>query len=95
MKRLWRWITAPALTPPGMLVRAGALAAIYAALTAAGFREAMSVLSHTVPEGMSRDDAGAKAVIYLVSHFAFVLGTPILIIAAGLMAAVERLWKRP
>jgi len=84
------WLKAPTFSPAGFVVRAGVLALIYFILSMAGFRNYMSVLSLTFPEGSSRNWATFACMAYLVSYFTWILGVPILLIAAVLMA----LWKR-
>ncbi len=84
------WLKAPTFSPTGFLVRAAAYALVYAILSLCGLRQYMSMLSLTVPEGSSRGVAFAACIIYLISYFFFILGTPIFILAAGLLAASSR-----
>jgi hypothetical protein len=79
------WLQAPGFSPKGFVVRAAALALVYGLLSLAGLRETMSVLSLTYPEGSSREWSAICCVTYLVSYFLWILGVPILLLAAGLM----------
>lgn len=79
------WLKAPTFSPAGFVVRAAGLARIYLLLSAAGFRDYMSVLSLTFPEGSSRAWATIACMTYLVSYFLWILAVPILLIAAALM----------
>ena len=85
------WLKAPMFSPAGFVVRAGALSLLYLGLTLAGFRDYMSVLSLTFPEGSNPRWAQFACMSYLISYFLMVLGVPILLVAAALMAAVNRL----
>jgi hypothetical protein len=88
------WLKAPMFSPAGFVVRAVALALLYLMLSLAGFRHYMSVLSLTFPEGSSRDWSLFAGMLYLISHFLWILGVPILLIAAGLMRGVAELRSR-
>jgi hypothetical protein len=79
------WLKAPTFSPAGFVVRAAGLAILYILLSLAGFRDFMSVLSLTFPEGSSRGWATFGCMAYLVSYFLWILAVPILLIAAGLM----------
>jgi hypothetical protein len=79
------WLQAPGFSPKGFVVRAAVLALVYALLSLAGLRESMSVLSLTYPEGSSREWSVVCCMAYLVSYFLWILGVPILLLAAGLM----------
>lgn len=85
------WLRAPGISPKGFVVRAMGIAAVYGLLSLAGFREDMSVLSRTYPEGSSRGWAQVACMAYLVTYFLWVLGVPILLIAAALMQGAARL----
>jgi len=88
------WLKAPLFSPAGFLVRAGALAVVYALLSIFGLRDFMSVLSLTFPEGVSRHVSLFIGLIYLLSYFSFILGVPILVIAAGLLALARPVIQR-
>jgi hypothetical protein len=79
------WLQAPGFSPKGFVVRAAVLALVYALLSLAGLRDFMSVLSLTYPEGSSREWSVICCMAYLVSYFLWILGVPILLLAAGLM----------
>jgi len=85
------WLKAPAFSPRGFVVRAMAIALLYGVLSLAGFRNSLSVLVMTYPEGSSRAWADFACMAYLVAHFLGVLGVPILLLAALLMVAAGRL----
>lgn len=82
------WLKAPTFSPKGFVVRAAVIALLYGLLSLLGFRDSMSVLSMTVPEG-SRAWAFFSCLAYLITYFLWLLGVPILLIAAGLMKAVD------
>lgn len=65
-----------------------ALAAVFLGLHLGGLREHTTVLS-----GNLAGTSPTLAVVYIVSWFAFVLGTPILLIAAGVQRVMEK-WFR-
>ncbi len=79
------WLKAPTLTPKGLVVRAAVCALLYGVLSLAGARPFMSVLCLTFPEGSSRGWSAVVCMTYLVAHFLWILGVPILLIAAALM----------
>lgn len=79
------WLKAPMMSPKGFVVRAALCALLYGVLSLAGFRDYMSVLSLTYPEGSSRGWAQFACMTYLLCHFLWILGVPILLLAAGLM----------
>jgi hypothetical protein len=79
------WLRAPTFSPQGFIVRAAACALLYGLLSLLGAREYTSVLSMTFPEGSSREWAGILCMAYLTSYFLWILGVPILLLAAGLM----------
>jgi hypothetical protein len=70
------------VTPRGLLLRAGLIALVYVSLHLLGARGMVAFLSGT-PVGGS--GAILLGVTYLLFHFLFVLVTPILILAAGLL----------
>jgi len=80
-----RWLAGIELfSPKGFLLRAAILAVFYGACTAAGLRENTTFLSGTeVISGWSASVIGG--IVYLCAYFGFVLGTPILVVAAGLL----------
>jgi len=94
LHRLPRWHRAPLFSPTGFLVRAAILSLVYLVLHAAGLRSCVSILSGSAASGsLPTSVSGALGIIYVCFYFAFVLFVPILIIAAGVMAAGARLWR--
>jgi hypothetical protein len=79
------WLRAPTFSPQGFVVRAAACAVLYGLLSLMGVREYTSVLSMTYPEGSSRGWSVILCMAYLASYFLWILGVPILLLAAGLM----------
>jgi hypothetical protein len=88
IRRLWK---APLFSPTGLLLRAALLALVYAALHLAGWREYTSILCGTSPTGNLADQRAALfGLIYVLLRFTVVVGCPVLVIAAGLLALLER-----
>ena len=88
------WLQAPTFSPKGFIVRAAVLALVYLLLSLAGLRGYMSVLSLTFPEGSPRGWSVICCMAYLVSYFLWILGVPILLLAAGLMQGLTWLDSR-
>jgi hypothetical protein len=85
LRRMWK---AEAFSPPGLIMRAATLAALYAVSCMAGLQEYTTFLSGTSPSvNLSWRTAATLGLIHLLLHFAFILPVPILLIAAGLLAA--------
>ena len=78
---------APILSSKGLLIRAALIALVYAALHLAGLRGHAAFLSGTMVGGRLALLGGLS---YVLFHFAFVVGVPILLIASGVLALVER-----
>ena len=90
IRKLWR---ADFLSPKDMLVRAVAIALLFLVAHLAGLREFTSVLNGTV--GSTELGWGRSAMLgvgYVVLYLAFILGVPILILAAAISAALQRLF---
>ena len=85
----WHWST-----PRGLLLRAVLAVLIFAACHALGWREYTTLLSGTAYAG-SWARCQALCAVYLVSYFMALLGAPILLLAAGLLAGWERLGRKP
>ncbi len=81
---------APLFSPKGYLLWAAAFLILFGVVHLAGFREATSVLALTVPEGMTVGRASTYAGIYLMLYMIVMVLCPILVLAAGIQAAVER-----
>lgn len=81
----WRWFRAPIWSPQGFLVRAGLIAVAYLLFNMLGWSECTSLVCGTSPTGNVADSLVLfKGCAFAVTHFLFVLGVPILLIAAGL-----------
>lgn len=88
LKSLWR---ADFLSPKDLLRRALLLAVLYAIVSAFGLREFTSILNGTMGSvSLGWHLSLFFGLLYIVSYLAFVLGTPTLLIAAGILF----LWKR-
>jgi hypothetical protein len=75
------------ISPAGFLVGAALLAALYAVAHLAGLRAYTTFLSGSAPpDGVDPFAATALGLVYVALHFACVLGAPVLVIAAGLLA---------
>jgi hypothetical protein len=96
--RLWRelreLVRAPMLTPRGFVARALVLAAVFTLCELAGWREHTTFISGTAAGGGNVEASAARGLIYLLAWFGFVLGTPVLLIAALLLAGFNLLAKR-
>ncbi len=95
MKKLKEWLKQPMFSPAGLVVRAGMLALLYLVVSLLGFRNSMSMLSLTFPEGSSVGWSLFTGMVYLICYFLWLLAVPILLIAAGLMGLVNRFLKAP
>ena len=71
----------------------GAILVLFLALNLLGWRENMTILTGTVPQGSSHDTATAKAVSYMLSYFASVLIVPVLLLATGISYVWVRISK--
>ena len=80
----------PLVSPRSFVVLAVVIAVLFGVAHAAGLREHTSILSGT-------DHAAGSAtlgLLYALLYFAFVLGAPILILAAAIFWALSRLARR-
>ena len=85
--RLW---FAPAFSPTGLLVRAALFVGAYLVLELAGLRAYVTVLSGNItPARLPQDLYGALGVIYLFFYLLAVIVSPILLLAAALLALVQ------
>lgn len=73
-------------SPPGFIVIALTLAALFALAHLGGLRDTTSILSGT----NATPSNAVLGLIYTVLYFATVLGAPILILAAGIFYGLER-----
>ena len=91
--RAWtgRALLARLISPLGFLAIAAVLGAIYCWVHLLGWREQVGFLSGNLPPGDARKWPLLQGAIYLLSYFVFVLGVPILVLAAGIFSALLRL----
>lgn len=88
---VWRIpMRAAFFTPAGLIVRAALLAGSYLILSATGLREFTGALSFTSPAAVPAPIAAIGCATYLVFYFSWVLVVPVLVIAAALLAVVDR-----
>ena len=86
-----RFVRAPVLSPKCLMLRSALLALAFGVCEAAGLREHTTFISGTPTEaGGSVNASAILGLIYLAAYFGFVLVTPILVIAAGLLAACQK-----
>ena len=78
------------LSSAGLVARAGLLATVFALCEVTGLREYATFLSGT-QQGSQWSSSVFGGVAYLFAYYGFVLAAPILLIAAGLLAAWRRL----
>lgn len=96
LKRLLALRRAPMFSPAGFLVRATVLTLLFAVTHLAGWRDHVSILSGTVPVGaLGREATVGFGVAYVMLYFAVVLAVPVLILAAGIFAFLQRRSPRP
>jgi len=87
---------APMFSPLGFVARAALIALAYFTARALGLPAYTSVLSGTSPTGNPTDYLSlAAGCAYVVLHFLFILGVPILLLAAGLLALALRHSRQP
>jgi hypothetical protein len=84
LRRIWK---APLLSPEGLLVRAVAIAVLYGMSELFGLREYTTFISGTSANtGISPQTAAVLGLIHLFLYVGFILVTPVLVIAAGLLS---------
>ena len=84
------------LSPKGLLLRAAGLTALFLIVHTAGLREYTMVLSGTSPTGIRMDAwGGFLGVAYVGLYFGFVLGVPVLLLAAALFMAIQCIVRHP
>ena len=91
---LKRMVRAGFLSPIGLVLRALLLAAVFVVCEAAGLREHTTFLSGTAASAGKWEASVVWGVIYILSYLGFVLLTPILLIAAAVLVAWQKLAKR-
>ena len=77
-------------SPAFLLSRAVFICIVYVAVTLAGWRDYTTFLSDTVV-GSDAHRSGLLGVLYLLIYFTFVLAVPIMVIAAALLVAVNKM----
>jgi hypothetical protein len=80
----------PLVSPRSFVVLAIAIAVLFGVAHAVGLREHTSILSGT----SLAVESAAAGVIYTLLYFAFVLGAPILILAAAIFWGLSRRARR-
>lgn len=84
-------LRAKALSAGGFLRKAALIALAYGICQVAGLREHTTIISGTTPTPDGSVLVSALlAALYMAAYFAFVLLAPILLLAAGLWAAMNR-----
>jgi hypothetical protein len=88
LRTIWR---ADFLSPKDLVRRALVLALIYGVVSAFGLREFTSILNGTMGSvSLGWHTSAFLGLLYIISYLAFVLITPTMIIAAGILL----LWKK-
>jgi hypothetical protein len=88
IRSLWR---ADLLSPKDLVRRALVIAAIYFVVSAFGLREFTSILNGTMGSvALGWRMSAFLGLLYIASYLAFVLVTPTMLIAAGILL----LWKK-
>jgi hypothetical protein len=88
---LKRWSKAPVLSPTGLIVRAIIIALTFVVCHGLGLREHTSFLSGTSASADTSLTASAVlGVTYIATYLGFVILTPILLIASGIQALLQR-----
>jgi hypothetical protein len=88
VRSLWR---ADFLSPKDLVRRALMLAVLYGIVSAFGLRDFTSILNGTMGSvALGWHTSAFLGLLYIISYLAFVLGTPTLLLAAGILV----LWKR-
>ena len=78
-------------SPLGFLCWAALMAAFFLICHLAGWREQTTFISGTAAEANDPASSAIKGMVYLISYFAFVLATPILILGAGIFSGLSTL----
>ena len=91
MRKLRKLIRAPFLSPTGFLTRALLLAIFFGVCELAGWREHTTFISSTATSAEAGSNSSVTfGLVYMLAYFGFVLAAPILLMAAGLLMAWER-----
>ena len=79
------------LTPKGLLIRAGLLAAIFLVCHLAGLREYTSFLCGMYPTtGAAAAFSAFLGLVYVLMYLAFTVFVPIMVVGAGVIWALNR-----
>lgn len=84
MKKKTSSLMVPTFSPIGFLVWAALIGVLFATVHLLGWRDATTILTGTVQNGLTAEIAAAKAMVYLIAYFGAVLAMPILVLAAAL-----------
>jgi hypothetical protein len=88
IRSLWR---ADFLSPKDLVRRALVIALLYSVVSAFGLREFTTILNGTIGSvSLGWHMSLFLGLLYIASYLAFVLGTPTMLIAAGILL----LWKK-
>ena len=89
---LWKeWFQAPFFSPRGFITRAVLIALFYVICHLLDWREHTTFLSgSTAFPDMSIKVSGTMGMIYIFAYLGFVLAVPILLLAAAILAFIER-----
>jgi len=92
MRKCWR---TEFLSPKDLLVRAAVISLLFLVVHLAGLREFTSVLNGTIGNTeISWGESAFWGTVYIFLYLAFVLGVPILLLAAAISAALQRLFSK-
>jgi hypothetical protein len=91
MRKPGEIIRAPLFSPLGLFARGLLLAVFFGTCELAGWREHTTFLSGTAASAEGGINSSVTfGLIYMLAYFGFVLGTPILFIAAVLLSVLRR-----
>ncbi len=74
------------LSPPGLLVRAGLIVAVFATLHLLGWRDDTRIISGT---SLASSATVFRGFVYAAAYFAAIILGPILILAAAIQGAIQ------
>ena len=95
MQKFSELIRAPFFSPRGFVARALLFALIFGVCELAGWREHTTFISGTAASvDLGISSSVTFGLIYMLAYFGFVLGTPVLLIAAALLTSVRHLSQR-
>ncbi len=83
------------ISPRGFLLRSALVAAVFFVLHAAGCRDFTGFFSGgRTATGAAGDVQMGLGILYALSYYSFVALAPVLVLAAGILAVLERLSRR-